>query len=408
MTILSKQREIQNVAPKTSSDVTQKPIEIQSDAKEIKAGTSNDTQGIQSTPIESTKTERAKTTWTPTPVVYNPSGVVDAQEAAEAANGTQKKRTTYTEILERLSPYKKETPEEQKKENKRRRREAIIAAIGDGISSLANIYFAGKGAPNMPRPSLSKTYKERWDKIDATRTSNDLAYKQAILRAAEMDKAADDADVANRRKQRVDDVKWQWQREYDEAVQAQKQANIKVDRELRERNAIADRKLKEDIAAANRANSTRNAQIRANGSKSRNNNTNTIALNNGRGTEVVSYNKNNAGALRSIVPKMLAKADQLGKLKWSGAAAYRSIAQKIRKSMTDAQANAQSPEIMMEIINEHAADFPQLYYDFRKVLGLESTRASVTKPSSSTQARKAKQPSGTSSKSTKPYSGLKI
>lgn len=66
------------------------------------------------------------------------------------------------------------TPAEREKEEKRRKRARLWGAIGDGVSSLANLYFSTKGAYNMYKPgnSISERMQERWDKLDKERKAN--------------------------------------------------------------------------------------------------------------------------------------------------------------------------------------------------------------------------------------------
>lgn len=51
---------------------------------------------------------------------------------------------------------------------KQRKRAMLWAAIGDGVSSLANLYYTTKGAPSAydPRASLAKKAQERYDYLD--------------------------------------------------------------------------------------------------------------------------------------------------------------------------------------------------------------------------------------------------
>lgn len=93
---------------------------------------------------------------------------------------------TYERMARITDPNRPLTPYEQEKLNKQRRREAIFSALGDGLSSLANLYFATKGAKNMlPNETLSGKNKERWDKIQAERNKKDEQYYKNIQRRRE-------------------------------------------------------------------------------------------------------------------------------------------------------------------------------------------------------------------------------
>lgn len=106
------------------------------------------------------------------------------------------------ELMERTSPYKPPTPEELEKERKRQKRQSMWAAIGDGVSALANLYFTSKGAPNSysPQTSMSAKLKEQFDKIDAERKENAARYQAAYMRARQYDEMNDQNEREYRRK----------------------------------------------------------------------------------------------------------------------------------------------------------------------------------------------------------------
>jgi hypothetical protein len=89
----------------------------------------------------------------------------------------------YEKIMQMTDPDKPLSPQEKAAQERRRKGDAIMSALGDGISSLANIYFASEGAYNMlpdPSQSLSAKSKERWEKIKAERDAKDLRFAQRI------------------------------------------------------------------------------------------------------------------------------------------------------------------------------------------------------------------------------------
>ena len=91
-------------------------------------------------------------------------------------------KMSYTELFEKLGGLEKpETVEQRRQREKKQKRENVMSAISDGISSLANLFFTTRGAPDSFNPSnsmLART-KERWDKINADRQANDRAYYEA-------------------------------------------------------------------------------------------------------------------------------------------------------------------------------------------------------------------------------------
>ena len=113
---------------------------------------------------------------------------------AETVTSTgEPKKMTYVEMIQQMSPYKPPTEEELAKERKRRKSQAIISAIGDGISAMSNLYFTTQGAPSMfdGRTTLSGTAQKRWDKIDEERKANNEKYISAYIQAKQADDAAE-------------------------------------------------------------------------------------------------------------------------------------------------------------------------------------------------------------------------
>lgn len=76
---------------------------------------------------------------------------------------------------------------------RRETREKLFAAIGDGISSLSNLYFTTQGAPNAYNPNitLSGAYKQRWDTLNGEYKSLMERYRNGLLAARTADKKAE-------------------------------------------------------------------------------------------------------------------------------------------------------------------------------------------------------------------------
>jgi hypothetical protein len=109
----------------------------------------------------------------------------------------QKKRKTLTEMYDELNASKMPTQAELEDEQKRRRRNALLSAVGDGISALANVYFTSKGAPEVKydrSASLSARNKARWDKMDQERDANMKAYAVGRMQAEEKDRQQEISD----------------------------------------------------------------------------------------------------------------------------------------------------------------------------------------------------------------------
>lgn len=92
-----------------------------------------------------------------------PMGVADKTMAAQAF---APRKLTYEEMFDRLHSFTPKTPEELARERKRHKREAIISAIGDGISAISNLVYTTRYAPNAytGKDTLSERNRARWEK----------------------------------------------------------------------------------------------------------------------------------------------------------------------------------------------------------------------------------------------------
>ena len=81
-----------------------------------------------------------------------------------------------------------ETEEDRKKREKREKSKRVIAAVGDGIRALSNLYFTSQYAPNMYNPDNSQLDKvdARQDKLKAEREANRDRYLNYSLRIGEL------------------------------------------------------------------------------------------------------------------------------------------------------------------------------------------------------------------------------
>jgi len=77
-----------------------------------------------------------------------------------------------------------ETPEQRARREKNEKWENIFSAVGDGVSALAGLYYAGKTgiANDSPQTSMSAKTRARWDKLNNERRQNAKAYSDAYLR----------------------------------------------------------------------------------------------------------------------------------------------------------------------------------------------------------------------------------
>ncbi len=103
----------------------------------------------------------------------------------------------YEQLFEKITPRKPLTAKQLRSSLRREKREKLFSAIGDGISSLANLYFTTQGAPDMydPKSSLSAASTSRWRQLHKDRQANTEAYINALMKAQQMD----DATAADQR-----------------------------------------------------------------------------------------------------------------------------------------------------------------------------------------------------------------
>lgn len=149
------------------------------------------------------------------------------QPTAQPGQPTPAPYVSMEEIFKATHPQP--TPEELEAERKKEKREKLFSAISDGISSMANLYFTTKYAPNMfnPNRGASKRTNERWEKLAALRNANMKAYIDGLMKA----KAYDDNHNDNERK-------WQRQLTIDAEERKQKDAEGKrKDAEAKRRQA---------------------------------------------------------------------------------------------------------------------------------------------------------------------------
>lgn len=127
-------------------------------------------------------------------VVTSPATTAEPQKTTPEG----KKKMSYVEMFQQMSPYKPPTPEELEKERKKQKRETIFAAIGEGISAMSNLYHTTQYAPNAFDPSegMAATTKKRFDQLKRDREDNQRQYMEGYMRAMRLD-AEDERDDRN-------------------------------------------------------------------------------------------------------------------------------------------------------------------------------------------------------------------
>ena len=104
----------------------------------------------------------------------------------------EKKQLTYAEMYKMLNPADTESPEQRAQREKNEKRKARIAALGDGLRALANIYFASKGAKvvHNPESDMTAAINKRKAYMDAQREKNRAAWQTGYQRALALDEEA--------------------------------------------------------------------------------------------------------------------------------------------------------------------------------------------------------------------------
>lgn len=91
-------------------------------------------------------------------------------------------------LLREADKYKEEDEETRKLRERKEKSKKIIAAVTDGLSSLANLYYTTKGAPDMydHRDSALGKTNAHIDKLKADREANREKFLQYSLKAGSM------------------------------------------------------------------------------------------------------------------------------------------------------------------------------------------------------------------------------
>lgn len=104
----------------------------------------------------------------------------------------QPKQLSYADMYKILNPEMNETAEQRANREKNERAKARIAATGDGLRALANIFFATKGAKvvHNPESDMTKAVNKRKAYMDAQREKNRASWLAGYQRALALDEEA--------------------------------------------------------------------------------------------------------------------------------------------------------------------------------------------------------------------------
>ena len=109
----------------------------------------------------------------------------------------QPKQLSYADMYKMLNPEREETAEQKANREKKERTKARIAALGDGLRALSNIYFSTKGAKvvHNPESDMTKVVNKRKEYMDAQREKNRAAWLTGYQRAMALDEEARKNDM---------------------------------------------------------------------------------------------------------------------------------------------------------------------------------------------------------------------
>lgn len=111
---------------------------------------------------------------------------VSSQNNADAVMGYDQQIAALQEAANKSKP---ETEEERKKRERKEKSKKIIAAVGDGLMALSNLYFTTKGSPNMydhKTMSQQTPLQAQLDKLKAEREANADKYLQYSLKIGDL------------------------------------------------------------------------------------------------------------------------------------------------------------------------------------------------------------------------------
>ena len=158
--------------------------------------------------------------------------------------------------------YAPETDEQRRKRERREKSKKIIAAVTDGISALSNLYFTSQYAPNMynhKTGSQMAATSEHLDKLKAEREADADRYLNYSLKIGDAEnqraktlrelEAQQEARKIAREKAERDAEKHEWE----QALQPDKQREVKGKADKAEQDAIASQAAAEAAPELQRA-----------------------------------------------------------------------------------------------------------------------------------------------------------
>lgn len=270
-------------------------------------------------------------------------------------------------------------PEKEKKERKRQKRNELFAAIGDGISALANMWGTYHGAKDMydPKNSMSDRVRKRYEKLKAEKEKKRQNYlnaasgKYQILKGRESTDAASAAAETNANiaaaKRKQDAEQFAEKMGIERGKLGAQLAGVQA--KINSTNQSHDLDVQK-LAETKRHNGVmeHNATVRenrlANGGSGSNKDTYEIRLGDGKS---YSYNKKKIGSLIGLLPEMKRKAAAAAK--YYADHGDNENAETYEQMVTDLN-SARSTDAMHSAVVANLWDFPTMQEKAKKILGV--------------------------------------
>jgi hypothetical protein len=205
--------------------------------------------------------------------------IVKKEEPAE-----QPKQLSYADMYKILNPEQQETAEQRANREKKERTKARIAALGDGLRALSNIYFATKGAKvvHNPESDMTKAVNKRKAYMDAQREKNRASWLAGYQRALALDEEArknnltlaeqmryhDNLDRVNSAKVMLDQMRIAQQDEYNNGkLRNQEFANKETVRHHKEQESTSKKNADANVTRAQKAGKNKGGSSKENYNK---------------------------------------------------------------------------------------------------------------------------------------------
>lgn len=196
----------------------------------------------------------------------------------------QPKQLSYADMYKMLNPELNETAEQRANREKKERIKARIAATGDGLRALANIFFAMNGAKvvHNPESDMTKAVNKRKAYMDAQREKNRASWLAGYQRALALDEEArknnltlaeqmryhDNMDRVNRAKVMLDQMRIAQQYEYNKGKLSNKEfANQETVRHHKEQESTSRKNANANVTRAQKAGKNKGGSSKENYNK---------------------------------------------------------------------------------------------------------------------------------------------